>query len=304
MTSVVTGASGFVGRALCARLASRGETVREVTRATVGDLARVSDWTPVVAGSAVVYHVAGRAHVMNETAADAAAAYHATNVDATLALARAAARAGVRHFVFVSSVKAGGEWSGPEPLRESDPPRPEDDYGRSKLEAERMLDALRSETSMHITILRPPLVYGPGVKANFLRLISAVDRGLPLPLGMIRNRRSLIYVENLVAAMTRCVEAGAAASRTFYVSDSEDVSTPELVRRIAAALGKRALLVPVPVTLFRIAGAVLRKKSAVDRLTSSLAIDTSAIRNALAWQPPFTLDDGLRATAAWYKQTR
>lgn len=304
MIAVVTGADGFVGRALRDRLAARGDDVRAVTRATVGDFAEVRDWSPVVEGAEVVYHLAARVHVMNDRAENAAQLYRAMNVDATASLARAAARAGVRHFVFVSSVKAGGEWSGDAPLRESDEPRPEDDYGRSKLEAERALGAIRGEGAMHVSILRPPLVYGPGVKANFLRLLGAVDRSLPLPFGGIRNRRSLVSVANLADAMTRCADAGAAASRTFYVSDGEDVSTPELVRRIAKALGKRAPLLPVPVAMLRLAGSVTGRRAAVERLTSSLAVDTQAIRGAIQWRPPLTLDDGLRATADWYRKSR
>ena len=304
MTSLVTGADGFVGRALRTQLASRGQDVRAATRATVGDIAAVTDWEPLVNGVDVVYHLAARVHVMNERSGDAAAAYRSTNVDATLALARASARAGVRHLVFVSSVKAGGEWSGSHPLRESDPPRPEDEYGRSKLEAERILEAVRAETSMHVSVLRPPLVYGAGVKANFLRLMMAVDRFVPLPLGSIRNERSLVYVGNLVDAMTRCVDGGEAASRTFYVSDGEDVSTADLVRKIAASLGRPALLVPVPVALLRTAGTLLGRRGGIDRLTSSLVVDGTAIRRALSWQPPFTLDRGLSETAAWYKRSR
>lgn len=303
MTALVTGADGFVGRALCARMEAIGERVRPATRETVGDLERISNWSPILDGVDVVYHVAGRAHVTNERD-DAEAAYRRTNVDATIALATAAARAGVRHFVYVSSVKAAGERSGQHPLRESDPPTPEDAYGRSKRAAEQALETIRNEAPMLVTIVRPPLVFGPGVRANFLSLLRAVDRGTPLPLALVQNHRSFIYVGNLADALIASVRAGRAASSTFFVSDGEDLATPDLVRRLARALGRPARLWPLPPSLLRLGLSLLGRRAAADRLLGNLQVDSSAFRNAASWSPPFSVDDGIAATAAWYRNPR
>ena len=313
MIALVTGASGFVGRALCARLVERGATVRAAVRGgheipgthavPITDI-ETFPWSASLDGVDTVFHAAARVHAFDSDSAAIRDAYRRTNVDATVALAEASAAAGVRHFVFLSSVKAAGErTSAGRPFSENDPCHPEDAYGWSKYEAETALNRIRDTTSMDITVVRPPLVYGPCVKANFLRMMRAVDRRMPLPVGSIRNARSLVYIENLVHALLTCAEGGRAASRTFFVSDGEDVSTPELVRLIARSLDRKPLLIPVPVSLLKAAGRLTGRRAMIDRLLESLTVDISAIRSALNWQPPYRLSDGLAATAEWYRRS-
>jgi len=292
---LVTGADGFVGRALSQALTTAGHRVRRAVRTlpgaaspdtiAVGDIGGSPDWTSALAGIEVVVHLAGRAHVMREEATvDPAAAYRRTNVTGTEQLARAAAAAGVRRLVFVSSIKVNGEATRDAPFRKTDPPRPEDDYGRSKWEAEQTLAAIARETGLQVVVVRPPLIYGPGVKGNVARLMRIVARGLPLPLGSIDNRRSMIGLGNLCSALRACVEHPAAAGETFLVSDGKDVSTPELVRMLAAGLGTRARLLPVPQALLRL-GAAVSGSGALSRLVGSLSVDSSHIRARLAWRP-------------------
>lgn len=306
---LVTGATGFVGAALCARLAADGwEVVPAVRRpsglpreAVVGNLEAATDWRPALAGCDAVVHLAARVHVMRDTAADPLALYRATNTDATLNLARQAAQAGVRRFVFISSIKVNGEGRDA-PYRESDTAAPEDAYAISKWEAEQGLLRIAAETGLEVVILRPPLVYGPGVKANFRRLVDTVARGWPLPLGAIQNRRSLLYLGNFVDAIRVCVEHPAAAGQTFLIDDGEPVSTPELVRAVARAMGRPARLLSVPVGMLEFAGALLGRRAAVRRLTGSLWLDSSAIRSRLGWTPPYALQQGLDATVAALKR--
>jgi nucleoside-diphosphate-sugar epimerase len=201
--------------------------------------------------------------------------------------------------VFVSSIKVNGAERA-EPYTEADAPQPEDDYARSKWEAEQGLWKIATQTRLEVVILRPPLVYGPGEGANFLALVRAVARGMPLPLGAIHNQRSLVYIGNLTDAIIHCLEHPAAAGKTFLVSDGEDVSMPELIRRIAAALGRPVRLLPVPPSLLRMLATLTQKSALARRLMDSLALDSTAIRHTLNWSPPFTLDEGLRKTTAWY----
>ncbi len=223
--------------------------------------------------------------------------YRATNTEATLNLARQAAQAGVKRFVFISSIKVNGEGRDA-PYRETDAAAPEDAYAISKWEAEQGLRQIARETGLEVVILRPPLVYGPGVKANFQRLLQMVRRGWPLPLGAIHNRRSLLYLGNFVDAIRLCVEHPAAAGQTFLLDDGEPVSTPELIRAVARAMGRPARLLAVPVGVLEFAGALLGKRAAVARLTGSLWVDSSAIRSRLGWTPPFSMEAGLAATVA------
>jgi nucleoside-diphosphate-sugar epimerase len=309
---LVTGATGFVGRPLLRRLAAEGVRVRAALRgpppagleaepARVGPLGPETAWEAALAGIETVYHLAARVHVMDETAADPEAEFRRVNVEGTERLARACTAAGVRRLVFVSSVKAGGERSSGRPLDEADPPRPEDAYGRSKAEAERVLSAVAARSGLQVAVLRPPLVYGPEVKGNFLRLLHAVRRGVPLPLGAVRNARSLVYVENLVDALVTCARHPAAAGETFYVSDGRALSTPELIREIGAALGRRPRLLPVPERLLRAGAAVLGKGAAAERLLGSLEVSHERLSTRTGWTPPFTPAEGLRETAAWFR---
>ena len=241
---------------------------------------------------------------MRDAVADPLAAFLAVNCAGTLELAKAAQRAGVRRFVFVSSIKVNGESTNGLPFTVNDTPQPQDAYGTTKREAEDVLRQIGADTSMEIVILRPPLVYGPGVKGNFLRLLQAIARGMPLPLASIHNRRSLVYIGNLVDAIITCMDAPAAAGKTFLVSDGEDVSTPALIRKLAAALGRSPRLLPCPPALLHFGAALLGKRAAMMRLTGSLTVDASALRQELGWQPRYSLDQGLTATAQWYHQVQ
>lgn len=312
---LVTGAAGFVGRALVHGLLVADHAVLPAVRRAsglpheilVGDINTSTDWRPALAACDAVVHLAARVHVMHDEAADPLAAFREVNTHATLNLARQAAQAGVRRFVFVSSVKVNGEgFPHPRPLSrgergayvETDAPAPQDAYAVSKWEAEQGLWRIARETGLEVVILRPPLVYGPGVKANFLRLMRLVERGWPLPLGAIRNRRSLLYLGNFVDAIRRCVEHPAAAGQTFLLDDGEPVSTPDMVRALAQAMGRPPRLLAVPVGVLALAGGLLGKRAAVDRLTGSLFVDSSHIRSRLGWTPPYSLHQGLAATVA------
>lgn len=314
MTRVlVTGGTGFVGPALVEELLRAGHQVRVALRrdapllpgveyTITGGIGPATDWRPALLGVGAVVHLAARAHVSDESAR-ALSRFREVNSLGTRRLAEAAAAAGVRRFVFLSSVKAMGESSRPDrPLTEADAPRPEDAYGISKLEGEAALLELAAGNGLQPVILRAPLIYGPEVKGNFLRLLRLVDRGLPLPLGAIANRRSLVARVNLVSALRRCVEHDAAAGETFLVADGEDLSTPELVRRLARALGRPARLLPVPPGLLRAAGSLFGRAGEVARLTGDLMVDASRIRSRLGWRPAIGTDAALAETAAWYRR--
>jgi nucleoside-diphosphate-sugar epimerase len=308
---LLTGASGFVGRALFARLRNNGGTVRAAVRAyaadarisdqaiAVGDIGPDTDWSKALSGCDAVVHLAARVHVMQPGAS--AADYFRVNVEGSEQLARSAAAAGVRRFVFLSSVKVNGEATEGRPFSESDPPAPVDDYAVSKMRAEACLRRIAAETGMEVVALRPPLVYGPGVRANFLSLLRVVEAGLPLPLASVANLRSLIYVGNLVSAIETCIHHPAAAGNTYFVTDDDDVSTPELIRRIAAALGRSPRLFPLPVSLLEGAAALFGRRAQVQRLTASLQMDVSRIKSELRWTPPVTMQQGLMETASWYR---
>lgn len=305
MKIAVSGATGFVGSALCRHLMANNHVVVPAVRhasgldreMVVGKIDAVTDWNLALTGCEAVVHLAARVHVMNDKAQNPLVLYRANNTDATLNLARQAARSGVKRFVFISTIKVNGEGRD-EPYRENDVPAPEDPYAISKWEAEQGLQRIAQETGMEVVILRPPLVYGPGVKANFRRLLDVVARGWLLPLGAIKNCRSLLYLGNFVDAIRVCIEHPAAAGQTFMVDDGQPVSTPELVRAVARAMGRPARLLAVPVSVFEFVGKLLGKRAAVARLMGSLWVDSSLIRTRLGWTPPHSMEAGLAATVA------
>lgn len=318
MRVLVTGASGFVGRALLDHLLPSAavqlraavrrcapELHANIEQTLVEELGPNTNWGSALLDVNAVVHAAARVHVIGERAKDPLVAFRRTNVDGTLALAKQAAQAGVRRFIFISSIKVNGEGTPRDRSYTSESfPQPVDPYGASKLEAEFALRNLENKSGMEVVIIRPPLVYGPGVKANFLTLMGMVNRGVPLPFGLVNNRRSLVYVGNLVSAIECCLTHGRAAGRTYMVADSETVSTGDLLRIVANALGRPARLFPVPATILRLAGAMLGRGDTLNKLLGSLTIDSVPIRDELGWRPPYSLQEGVELTARWYLQSR
>lgn len=308
MKILVTGANGFVGQALCRRLSSLGHSVVRGVRSNVdgpdtvavGELNADTDWREALAGCEAVVHLAARVHVTSDTADSPLQLYRKTNTEGTLNLARQALAEGVRRFVFISSIKVNGE-GGDTPYQEGDPPCPEDPYAVSKWEAEQGLWKIAAESGLELVILRPPLVYGPGVRANFLALMRMVATGWPLPLGAVRNRRSLIGLDNLIDVIRLALIHPRAAGRTYLVSDGQDVSTPQLLTMVAEAMGKTPRLFPLPPSFLRLIGWLLGRGCQVDRLLNSLAVDTSLVRSELDWTPPCSMWDGIVETVAWFE---
>jgi UDP-N-acetyl-alpha-D-quinovosamine dehydrogenase len=302
--ALVTGASGFVGTRLCARLVEDGQfRVRASSRRAysppagvepchVADVGPDTDWNTALAGVSVVVHLAARVHVMREASASPLEEFRRVNVAGTERLLRQALASGVRRFVYVSSVKVNGE-SGS--YSETDPPRPESPYAISKYEAERVVHTFADR--METVIVRPPLVYGPGVRANFQALLRTVRRGLPLPFGSIRNRRSLVALDNLVDFILTCMVHPAAPGETFLVSDGDDLSTPDLIRRIARAFDRSPHLLPIPEPLLFAAAAAVGRRSAAQKVLGSLRVDISKAGRVLGWVPPYSVDEELRRIA-------
>ncbi len=313
-TILVTGASGFVGQALCSTLVARGQMVRAAVRSAdsmpsadgldvvaVGEAGAQTNWSTALAGVDCVIHCAARAHVIHETEADARAVYRAVNVSGTQRLAEQAAALGVRRLVFLSSIGVLGiHTNGLEPFFVSDAPKPVEDYAISKWEAEQALWAVSAQMGLEVVVVRPPLVYGPQVKGNLLRLLGWVARGVPQPFAAVHNQRSLVGLSNLVDLLLRCAEHPAAAGQTFLASDGQDLSTPQLIRLMAEGMNRRARLLPVPMALLQAAASLLGKRSEIDRLVGSLQVDSGHTQAQLGWTPPISVEDGMREMARWY----
>lgn len=307
MRCLITGANGFLGRRLVQSMAKHGIPAVAAVRQpptdsnlpSAPDLGPESDWQPLLAGCDTVIHAAARVHVMNEQSADPLHEFRFANTEGTLRLARQAAAAEVRRFLFISTIKVNGETTAVgRPFRNNDPPSPQDPYSQSKHEAEIGLRQLAAKTGMEVVIVRPPLIYGPGVKANFATLMHCLAQGIPLPLGALHdNRRSLIALDNLVDLLRVCLDHPAAANRTLLVSDGDDLSTTALLKRLALALGRQARLLPVPEWLLRSGARLIGRQDICRRLCDSLQVDSSATRDLLSWTPPLTLDEGLRCAA-------
>jgi nucleoside-diphosphate-sugar epimerase len=307
-TVLVTGSNGFVGRAVCNALTERGYNVRAAVRGpipalappgemvAVGDLSGVTDWSSAVCGVDAIIHLAARVHVMKENERDPLSVFRRINLEATEGLARAAATHGVKRLVYVSSIKVNGDASSDVPFGSGDPPRPGDAYAVSKWEAEQSLWRIAAASGLQVTVVRPPLVYGPGVGGNFLRLLRLVQRRIPLPLALVNNRRSMVYRENLASALIACATDERAAGNTYLVSDGEDLSTRDLVTRLSRLMGVPARLWPVPLPLLTFAAAVARKLPEIDRLIGSLVVDSAGLRETLRWEPPCTVEYGLSDT--------
>lgn len=316
MTVLVTGANGFVGAHVCRRLAESGHEVRGAVRAemqddlkipsvnyqVVGELGCDTDWQDALHGVKAIVHLAARVHMMSDAAIDPLAEFRKVNTQATLNLARQAIANGCRRLVFISTIQVNGEQTYGQAFSESDRPSPANDYALSKWEAEQQLWALAAETELEITVLRIPLVYGQGVKGNLLRLLSLICKGWPLPLGAINNRRSLLGLENLFSAIAACLEQDQAAGRTYLVSDGEDVSTTELIRKISEGMSRRPVLLPVPVFILGLLFGLIGRRAEYHRLCGDLAVNSRAIRDELNWLPAMTVDEGLRQMGAWYEQ--
>jgi nucleoside-diphosphate-sugar epimerase len=312
MTRVlVTGATGFVGQTLCDALARSGYVVRAALRndcwipaciaekSVVGDIGSTTDWRVALRGVDIVVHIAARVHVLHDSSVNSRL-YLETNARGTERLARAAAQAGIRRFEYLSSVKVNGEETTDRAYTTHDEPRPLDDYGTSKWLAEKHIIETATRTGMETVIVRSPLVYGPGVRANFLRLLRWVDNEWPLPLGAIKNRRSLVSIWNLCDLLVHLLKHPLAQGRTWMVSDGEDLSTPGLIQRIASAMSRRARLLPVPVDLLMLFAGLLRQKAEIARLCGSLTVNIDETCRDLGWSPPIKVNEALARTVIWY----
>jgi len=305
---LLTGGSGFVGSSLAIHLKQDGRSVRSVQRIqdrsnafAIGDIGPTTDWFDALADVNCIVHCAARAHVMNETKVDPLAAYRRVNVGGTRRLAEQAAESGVKRLVYLSSIKVNGEQTSTGTcFTASAPPNPIDPYGISKWEAEQVLFEISARTGLEVVIIRPSLVYGPGVKGNFLSLLGWLNRGIPLPLGAINNMRSLVGIDNLVDLVSTCIDHPAAVNQTFLVSDGEDLSITDLLQRLGRALHKPSRLLPVPASMLEVAAQLVGKKAVAQRLLGNLQVDISKTREVLDWNPPVSVDEGLQKTADWF----
>ena len=302
----LTGSTGFLGRRLTQVLSSDSATdltatarvplrVENASAVEIAEINAQTDWSIAIQNQDIVIHTAARAHIMKDSVSDPLTECRKVNVDGTLNLARQSAEVGVKRFIFISSIKVNGEQTAPGlPFQPNDEAKPIDPYGLSKWEAEQGLQQIAKETGMEVVIIRPPLVYGPGVKGNFANLIKLVGKGLPLPLGAIHNQRSMIALDNLVDLIITCIDHPNAANQVFLASDGQDLSTTELLQGLAQAMGRPSRLLPIPGALLSLAASVLGKKPVADRLLGSLQVDISKIQDLLNWTPPISVDEGLR----------
>ena len=309
---VITGANGFVGLALCTGAINRDFVVRGITRSAcqlpkgaentvIANFENAGNWSNALVGAQVVIHLAARVHVMGDTVADPLSEFRRVNVQGTLQLAAQAAAMGVHRFIFLSSIGVNGlSTASGSAFSEIDKPHPHNAYALSKWEAEQGLLRISVETNMEVVIIRPPLVYGPNAPVNFGSLVRWLRRGVPLPLGAINNRRSMVALDNLVDLIVTCVDHPAAANQTFLVSDGEDLSTTQLLRRMGQALGKPARLLPVPSALLKLGAALVGRPAVAQRLCGSLQVDISKTRQILGWTPPLSVDEGLKKAAEGY----
>ncbi len=309
MKILVTGATGFVGKVLCAELIQHGYEVVAAMRTAcakpknyeqvmVGSIDGSTKWTEALSKVDVVIHLAARVHVMSESAENSLAEFRIVNVEGTLRLAQEAVNAGVKRFIFISSIGVNGNSTVfGRPFSVNDKPKPISTYAISKFEAEQGLIKLSENTCMESVIIRPPLVYGFGAPGNFKQLLHALKRQIPLPLGAINNKRSFVYVENLVSLILRCIDHPAAANQLFLVSDGDDLSTTELLSKCAVALDVKATLLPIPQSWLEAVAKLVGKKEMAQRLCGNLQVDISKACQLLEWTPPVSVTDGLKATA-------
>lgn len=306
---LVTGATGFVGRVVCQHLADAGIEVRKTLRSSqdnqlnscvVGEIDDKTDWTQALAEIDSIVHLAARVHVMKDNSADPLSEFRKVNLDGTVNLARQAAQAGVRRLIFISSIKVNGEKTEGQDFTENDDPAPQDPYGISKFEAEQELRQIAGRTGLEVVILRPPLMYGPLVKANFYQLMNAIYRGWPLPLGSIHNQRSLLYVNTFADAIRVCLTHPNASGKTFLVSDDTSISTADLVTKLGYFLQRTPRLLNVPVAWVKLGGKCLGKSAVIERLTSSLVVNSSKIRQELDWTSPDSFEAGMQKTVEWF----
>ncbi len=316
MKILITGYTGFIGKAVTDYLGSKGHQLigwsrqqhakfNHLQKSFTGDIGPHTDFRSALSGLDAVIHLGARVHVMNDQIKNPLAEFRKVNVHGTVNLARQAADSKVKRFIYLSSVKVCGEQTAyGSAFSENDVPNPIDPYAISKLEAEQELRKIASETGMEVVIIRPPLVYGPGVKANFLRMMEWLCKGVPLPLGAVQNKRSLVGLDNLIDFISACIEHPAAADEIFFVSDGEDISTTELLKRTARALGVPARLLPVPPRLLKVAAKLTGKTELSQRLLGNLQVDISRAKKVLGWRPPFSLDQELEKTARWFLENR
>ncbi|MBF0344357.1 MAG: SDR family oxidoreductase [Nitrospirae bacterium] len=312
---LVTGVNGFIGRYLAKSLSEKGYVVRGTMRPQkempslpglteihmVDNIGQTTDWRNTLMDIDVIVHLAARVHVMKETSNNPLMEYRQVNTLGTEQLARQAAASGVKRIVYLSTIKVNGEKTTNKPFAETDQPLPQDDYAISKWEAEQSLLRISQTTNLEVVIIRPPLVYGAGVKGNFYSMLKILQKGTILPLASIKNLRSLIYIGNLSDAITKCIQHPSAANKVFLISDGNDLSTPDIIGQLSVALCKTVHVVPCPISLLRIAGILSGKSHVINRLTDSLAIDSSKIRSDLEWTAPFTVTQGFKNTAEWFK---